>query len=68
MDEQEAGCKEEEEAERERKLVIRQAEGTGDEWIRGGSTGSKEEAEGGKGTRGGRVGCSSSKDSKRKQA
>lgn len=48
VDEQEVGCKEEEEeeeAERERKLTIGQAKGTGDEWIRRGSTGSKEEVE-----------------------
>ena len=45
VDGQEVGCKEEEEAERERKLTIRPAEGTGDEWIRRGNTESKEEVE-----------------------
>lgn len=47
-----SGCKvdergmvyeEEEEAERERKLMIRQREEAEDEWIKRGSTGSKEE-------------------------
>lgn len=65
VDEWEVGCWEEEEAERERKSMIRQAEGAGDEQIRRGSTGSKKEVE--KGTRGGRAGGSSPKDSKRKQ-
>lgn len=45
VDEWEVRCEEEEDAERERKLVIRQAEGTGDEQIRRGSTGSKGKVE-----------------------
>lgn len=48
VDEQEVRCEEEEEAERERKSTIRQPEGSGDERIRRGSTGSNEEVEGGK--------------------
>lgn len=43
VDEQGMGYKEEEEAERERKLTIRQREEAEDERIKGGSTGSKEE-------------------------
>lgn len=45
VDKRQVGCEEEEEAERERKLTIRQAEGTGDEQIRRGSTGSKVDSE-----------------------
>lgn len=41
--ERKVGCDEEEDAERERKLTIRQAEGTGDERIRRGNKASEEE-------------------------
>ena len=59
VDEQEMGCEEEEDAELERKSMIRQAEGTGDERIRRGSIGSEGELE----RKGKRVGGSVPKDS-----